>query len=82
MMYLNLVVCIVLFISFMLIVMNIIESRIRTKANERLMWKVGKMGKRDKVVTRTGGLSNDRIYDTVLDEDLIMDDMEIDNKKK
>ena len=82
MMYLNLIAVTVLFVAFTLIVMNIIESKLRTKANERLMWKMNKVGKRDKVVTRTGGLAHDRIYDTILDEDIIMDDMELDNKKK
>jgi len=80
-MYLNLIAVTVLFGAFVLIIMNIIESKLRTKANERIVWKMENMRERDKVVTRTGGLAHDRIYDTVLDEDLIMDDME-DNKKK
>jgi len=82
MMYLSLIAGVVLFIAFMLIIMNIIESKIRSKANERILWKIDNMPKRDKVVTRTGGLAHDRIYDTILDEDIIMDDMEVDNKKK
>jgi len=76
MMYLNLIAVVVLFISFLLIVMNIIVSRLRTKENERIAWKMDNMPKRDKVVTRTGGLAHDRIYDTILDEDIIMDGME------
>jgi len=76
MMYLSLIAGVVLFIAFMLIIMNIIESKIRSKANERILWKIDNMPKRDKVVTRTGGLAHDRIYDTILDEDIIMDGME------
>jgi len=81
MMYLNLIAVVVLFGAFILIIMNIIESKLRTKVNERIVWKMENMSERDKVVTRTGGLAHDRIYDTVLDEDLIMDDMEDNNKK-
>jgi len=40
MMYLTLTAIVVLFIAFALIVMNIIESRIRTKENERILWKM------------------------------------------
>ena len=40
MMYLTLTAIVVLFIAFTLIVMNIIESRIRTKENERILWKM------------------------------------------
>ena len=82
MMYLNLIACVILFMAFLLILMNIVVGRLRTKENERIVWKMDKLTKRDKVVTRTGGLAHDRIYDTVLDEDLIMDDMEDVNKKK
>ena len=90
MMYLKIVVFIIFFIAFILIVMNVVESIIRTKNNERIVWKMDKLTKKhpyknseiDKVVTRTGGLAHDRIYDTVLDEDLIMYDMEDVNKKK
>ena len=81
MMYLTLIAVVVLFGAFILIIMNIIESKLRTKVNERIVWKMENMSERDKVVTRTGGLAHDRIYDTVLDEDLIMDDMEDNNKK-
>ena len=69
MMYLNLIAGAVLFIAFMLIIMNIIESNIRSKANERILWKMDNMPKRDKVVTRTGGLAHDRIYDTIDKDD-------------
>jgi hypothetical protein len=40
MMYLTLTAIVVLFIAFTLIVMNIIESRMRTKENERILWKM------------------------------------------
>ena len=65
MMYLNLIAVAVLFIAFMLIVMNIIEGKIRTKANERLIWKASQMDNRDRVVTMTGGLSHDRINERI-----------------
>jgi len=35
------------------IIMSIIEGRIKSKSKERLLWKM------DKVETRTGGLEND-----------------------
>jgi len=74
MMYLNLIAVVVLFMAFLLIVMNIIVGILRTKENERIVYKM------DKVVTRTGGLAHDRIYENIVDEDLIMDEME--NNKK
>jgi len=37
------------------IIMSIIEGRIKSKSKERLLWKM------DKVETRTGGLENDRL---------------------
>ena len=40
---------------FIVIIMSIIEDRIKRKSKERLLWKM------DKVETRTGGLENDRI---------------------
>ena len=69
MMYLNLIAVVVLFIAFLLIVMNIILSILRTKENERIVWKIDEMDKRDRVVTRTGGLAHDRIYEDVKKED-------------
>ena len=60
MMYLTMTVVIILFIAFILIVMNIIEGKIRTKRNEKILWNMGQI---DKVETRTGGLSHDRIYE-------------------
>jgi len=40
---------------FIVILMTIIEGRIKRRTKEKLLWKM------DKVVTRTGGLENDRI---------------------
>ena len=40
---------------FTVIIMSIIEGRSRNKTNEKIVWKM------DKVVTRTGGLENDRL---------------------
>ena len=40
---------------FIVIIMSIIEDRIKRKSKERLLWKM------DKVETRTGGLAHDRI---------------------
>tara|TARA_R110002051_G_scaffold230779_1_gene292765 strand:- start:287 stop:478 length:192 start_codon:yes stop_codon:yes gene_type:complete len=53
--------CVMAFIIFMLIFMSIIEGIIRNKKNEKIIWKMGNMDKRDRVVTRTGGLENDRL---------------------
>ena len=60
MMYLKMIVCIVVFMIFVLILMYIIENKIRNKRNEKILWKIDNMDKRDKVVTRTGGLAHDR----------------------
>ena len=38
-----------------IILISIIEGRIKRKSKERLLWKM------DKVETRTGGLENDRL---------------------
>ena len=62
MMILNMLACIVLFMAFLLIMMGIIVRKLREKAI-----------KRDKVITRTGGLAHDRIYEK---KDIIVDDME------
>ena len=40
---------------FVVILMSIIENRIKRRNKEKLLWKM------DKVETRTGGLENDRI---------------------
>ena len=39
---------------FIVIMMTIIESRIKNRTTEKLLWKM------DKVETRTGGLAHDR----------------------
>ena len=47
--------------------MTIIETRIKNRTTEKLLWKMDKVetanirGQRDKVETRTGGLENDRL---------------------
>ena len=40
---------------FIVIILTIIEGRIKRKSKEKLLWKM------DKVETRTGGLAHDRI---------------------
>ena len=40
---------------FIVIILTIIEGRIKRKSKEKLLWKM------DKVKTRTGGLAHDRI---------------------
>ena len=40
---------------FIVILMSIIETRIKNRTKEKLLWKM------DKVETRTGGLENDRL---------------------
>tara|TARA_R110002111_G_scaffold79674_3_gene126302 strand:- start:336 stop:527 length:192 start_codon:yes stop_codon:yes gene_type:complete len=52
---------VMVFIISMLIFMSIIEGIIRSKRNEKIIWKMENMDKRDRVVTRTGGLENDRL---------------------
>ena len=54
------IVCVVVFIIFLLVLMYIIENKIRNKRNEKILWKIDNMDKRDKVETRTGGLAHDR----------------------
>jgi|TARA_R110000737_G_scaffold23769_1_gene42513 hypothetical protein len=46
---------------FILILMSIIESRIKRRAKDKILWNMNNYSKRDKVVTRTGGLAHDRI---------------------
>ena len=60
MMYLKMIAFVLLFIAFLLVLMYIIENKIRNKRNEKILWKIDNMDKRDKVVTRTGGLAHDR----------------------
>ena len=51
---------------FIVIIMSIIEARIKNRTTEKLLWKMDKVetanirGQRDKVETRTGGLAHDR----------------------
>jgi predicted membrane protein len=40
---------------FIVILITIIEGRVKSKSTEKLLWKM------DKVETRTGGLENDRL---------------------
>ena len=55
MMIFTLLGIIVAIFFFVVILMTIIEGRIKRKSKERLLWKM------DKVETRTGGLAHDRI---------------------
>ena len=51
---------------FVVILMTIIETRIKNRRTEKLFWNMENVetanirGQRDKVVTRTGGLAHDR----------------------
>ena len=51
---------------FIVILMTIIETRIKNRTTEKLLWKMENVetanirGERDKVETRTGGLAHDR----------------------
>jgi hypothetical protein len=52
-----------MFVLIMIIFMSIIEGKIRDRQNEKILWRIeemDKIDKRDKVVTRTGGLAHDR----------------------
>jgi hypothetical protein len=66
MIYLNLIIGFVFFVAFIMIFMSIVEGKIRDRQNEKIVWrieemeKMDKIEKRDKVVTRTGGLAHDR----------------------
>ena len=55
MMILKLIGCVILFIIFVLTVMSIIESKIRAKRNNKIIYRI------DKIETLTGGLENDRL---------------------
>jgi len=54
-MILKLIGCFLLFVIFVLIVMSIIERKIRAKRNNKIMYRI------DKIETLTGGLENDRL---------------------
>ena len=63
MIYLNLIIGFVIFVAFIMIFMSIVEGKIRDRQNEKIMWRIEEMDKiekRDKVVTRTGGIAHDR----------------------
>ena len=51
---------------FIVILMSIIETRIKNRTKEKFLWNMEKLetanirGQRDKVETRTGGLAHDR----------------------
>ena len=63
MIYLNLIIGFVFFVVFLIILMSIVEGKIRNRQNEKIVWRIEEMDKiekRDKVVTRTGGLAHDR----------------------
>ena len=63
MIYLNLIIGFVIFAAFIMIFMSIVEGKIRDRQNEKILWRIEEMDKiekRDKVVTRTGGLAHDR----------------------
>ena len=63
MIYLNLIIGFVIFVAFIMIFMSIVEGKIRSRQNEKILWRIedmDKIEKRDKVVTRTGGLAHDR----------------------
>mgnify|MGYP001146828837 FL=1 len=62
MMIFKITLCIVIFVLFMVIFMSIVEGKIRSRQNENIIWRIEEMDKkRDRVVTRTGGLENDRL---------------------
>ena len=63
MIYLNLIIGFVFLIAFIMIFMSIVEGKIRDRQNEKIVWRIEEMDKiekRDKIVTRTGGLAHDR----------------------
>ena len=62
MMIFKITLCIVIFVLFIVIFMSIVENKIRDRQNEKIIWRMEEMDKkRDRVVTRTGGLENDRL---------------------
>jgi len=52
--------CVIIFVLVMIIFMSIVEGKIRDRQNEKIIWRIENIDKRDKVVTRTGGLAHDR----------------------
>ena len=61
MMIFKMIIFLVAFIILIIIFMSFIEGRIRSRNNEKILWRMEQMDKRDRVVTRTGGLENDRL---------------------
>ena len=63
MMIFKMIIFLVAFIILIIIFMSFIEGKIRDRQNEKILWRIeemDKIDKRDKVVTRTGGLAHDR----------------------
>lgn len=60
MMTFKITLCVVIFILLVVVFMSIVEGIIRSKRNEKILWRMEQIDKRDKVVTRTGGLAHDR----------------------
>ena len=61
MMIFKITLCVIIFVLVMIIFMSIVEGKIRDRQNEKIIWRIEQMDKRDRVVTRTGGLENDRL---------------------
>ena len=61
MMIFKMIMCLVALIILMIIFMSMIERKIKNNQNEKIIWRMEQMDKRDKVVTKTGGLENDRL---------------------
>ena len=61
MMVFKITLCVVIFVLVMIILMSIVEGKIRDRQNEKITWRIEQMDKRDRVVTRTGGIENDRL---------------------
>lgn len=61
MMIFKITLCVIIFVLVMIIFMSIVEGKIRDRQNEKIIWRIDQMDKRDRVVTRTGGLENDRL---------------------
>ena len=60
MMIFKMIMCLFALIILMIIFMSMIERKIKNNQNEKIIWRMQQMDKRDKVVTRTGGLAHDR----------------------
>jgi predicted membrane protein len=46
---------------FIISLMAILEAGVKRRQREKFSWNMEQIDKRDKVVTRTGGLENDRL---------------------